>query len=325
MKLPRRTFLHLAAGAATLPAISSFARAQSYPTRLVRIIVPFAAGGALDVIVRVIANRLSETWHVPVVVENRLGAGGNIGSEAVARSNPDGYTILCNGPAIGLNQYLFNRLPYDPIRDFAPVSLLSSFPNVMTVPKESPANSVAEFIDIARLKAGKISYAIPGVGTTQHLAGELFKRMTGVEMTAVPYRDASFMNDLFVGRVDLMFGVAGLMLEQHRTGRLRALGVTSSKRFPLASELPTIAESGVPGFDVSSWFAFWLPAKISPDILRKLNADFVAVLADPSIQAKVEQLFYLPISSTPEEVSALLKSDMEKWSVVIKEAGIKLE
>jgi tripartite-type tricarboxylate transporter receptor subunit TctC len=324
MKLPRRKFLHLAAGAAALPAMARSARAQAWPSRNIRMVVPFGAGFGVDVIARIIASRLSELWRVQVIVENRPGSGGNIGSEAVARSQPDGYTLLCNGPALALNRYLFGRLSYDPVNDFAPATLVCTLPNIIIVPNSSPAKSVSEFIRLAKARTVS-TFASGGTGTTQHLSGELLKRMAGIDLTHVPYREASFMlTDLFSGRVDAAFTTLSQVIEVVRTNQARGLAVTSAKRFPLAPELPTVSEA-LPGYDVSTWFAIFVPSKTPMEIIKKISSDTAAALSDPDVRRKLEQVSAVVVGSAPEELAAVLRSDMDKWGGIIKDAGIKLE
>jgi len=325
MKLPRRKFLHLAAGAAAMPAVSRSAWAQAWPARNVRIVVPFGAGPGIDAIARIAANRLSELWGVQVVVENRAGSGGNIGSETVARSQPDGYTLLFNGPALALNRYLFARLPYDPVTDFAPVTLVCTLPNFMIIPNTSPVKSVTEFIEFAKANRGAVTFASPGTGTTQHLSGELLKRMAHIDLTHVPYRGpAPVLTDLIPGRVNAAFLSSGASVEIIKSGQARGLAVTSGKRFPLAPDLPSISES-VPGYDVSTWFALFAPSKTPHEIVNKVSSDTAVALADPTVRRKLEQLSIVVESSTPEDLSELLKNEMEKWGRIINEAGIRVE
>ena len=320
----RRQFLHLAAGAAALPAFSGIARAQAWPARNVRIVVPFAAGPGIDAIARIVAAHLSELWSVQIIVENRAGSGGNIGSEAVARSQPDGYSLLFNGPALALNRHLFDRLPYDPITDFAPATLVCTLPNIMLVPNSSPAKSVAEFIEHAKLNRGAVTFGSPGTGTTQHLSGELLKRMASIELTHVPYRGPALaLADLIAGRISAAFLSSGAAIEVIRSGQARGLAVTSGKRFPLAPQLRSVSED-VPGYDVSTWFALFAPAHTPAEIVKKISSDTAIAIANPAVKQKLEQLSIVGVSSTPEELSALLKSEIERWGKVIREAGVKL-
>jgi tripartite-type tricarboxylate transporter receptor subunit TctC len=298
--------------------------AQTWPSRFVRLVVPFPPGGGTDAIARIFAAQLSVQWGQQMLVENKGGGATNIGTETVARSEPDGYTMLLQSMPLAVNRFLFSSLPYDPVADFAPVSLLCDYPNVMAVPISSPVRSVADFIAYANANKGKVTFASSGHGTSVHLSGELFRRMAGIEMIHVPYRGAGpALNDLLPGRVDVMFNNIGAVLPLIRAGKLRALAVTTAKRTPAAPELPPIAESGVPGFDVSSWYAVFTPAKTPPELVRKTNADTLAALADPATRARLEQLGVVVIGSTPEGLAAHLRSEMEKWGPIIREAGIK--
>lgn len=323
--ITRRRFTGYGAASAFGSMLTSLpVHAQAWPTRFVRVIVPFPAGSPPDVVCRILAARLSEIWGQQVVIENKLGAGGNIGTEAVARSAPDGYTLLMAVFTHTVNPFLYRSIGYDPIADFAPVTLVSVQPCVMVVPNSSPAHSVAEFIAHAKANKGKITFASAGHGTSPHLSGELFKRMTGIEMMHVPYRSGA-QQDLIAGRVDVLFAVGASGITMMRAGQARALAVTGSKRIATAPELPTIAESGVPGFDVSPWSGFMLPAKTAPAIINKIHDDTVAVLAEPRIKAMLEELGVTPISSTPEELSRYLKAEMDRWGPIIKDAKITID
>jgi tripartite-type tricarboxylate transporter receptor subunit TctC len=316
------TFLIALAAAAA----SNGAHAQTWPTRTTTLVVPFTAGGGTDAIARVMSAKLSEMWGHQLVVENRGGANTNIGSEIVARAEPDGYTMMLHSMPLAVNKFLFDTLPYDPIADFAPVSLLCDYPNVMAVPADSPSKTVREFIARASANPGKLTYASSGHGTSVHLSGELFKRLAKVDMLHVPYRGAGpALNDLIPGRVDVMFNNIGAVMPLIQTGKLRALGVTTLKRASALPEVPPIAEESLPGFDVSAWYIFIAPAKTPQPIIRKFHADTVKVLADPAIKARLEQLGVVIVGSSPEELGAHLKREMDKWGVIIKEAGIKGE
>ena len=313
-------------GAACAMPFFGRAAAQTYPNRFVKLVVPFPPGGGTDGVARVLANRLSEMWGQQVVIENKGGAATNIGTEAVARSDPDGYTLLFQSMPIAVNRFLFPSLPYDAIADFAPVVLICDFPNIMAVPITSPAKSVREFIAYANANKGKVTFASSGNGTSVHLAGELFKRMANIEMIHIPYRGAGpVLNDLIPGRVDVTFNTSGAVLPSIQGGKLRGLAVTSAKRSPAVPELPPIAEAGVPGFDVSSWYAIFAPAKTSPEIVAKINADMVAAIHHPATKERLEQLGVAVVGSTPEGLAAHLKAEMDKWGPVIRDAGIKID
>jgi tripartite-type tricarboxylate transporter receptor subunit TctC len=330
--LDRRCVLKLAGGAALatiLPAapLVSVSRAQSnqtWPTRPVRLIVPFPQGGRTDAIVRVIGVKLSDIWGQQLVIENRSGGTTNIGTEAVARAEPDGYTLLLQSTPLTVNRFLFRSLPYDALTDLAPVSLLCEYPLVMTVPVSSPADSVAKFIAFANANRGRMTFASSGHGTLSHLSGEMFERMARIEMLHVPYRGTGpALVDLIPGRIDVMFGTIGAMLPLIQGGKLRGLAVTTAKRTAAAPELPTIAEAGVPGFDVSSWYALLAPAQTPAVIIRQLQSDVVAALADPSIKSRLEAQGITVIGSAPNELGALLKSEVDKWGPLIREANIR--
>jgi tripartite-type tricarboxylate transporter receptor subunit TctC len=325
--LNRRRFVGLAAAAlAAPPILPSRAAGADWPVKPVRVVVPFTPGGSTDITARLISNRLQEVWGQTVVVENKPGAGGNIAADMVAHSDPDGYTIFIVGPGLATNQFLYPSLSYDPVGDFAPVTLLITQPNLMCVPNSSPAKSVKEFIAYCNENKGKVTYASSGNGTTLHLGGELFKRMAKVEMTHIPYRGgAPAINDLIPGRVDVIFDNMPSILSHVKAGSLRGLAVTTKDRVAVVADIPTIAESGVPGFDVFSWFGFFVPAKTPPDIVARINADTNAALAHASVKSRFEELGATPKGSTPAELAAFLKSEVDKWGPVIQEAKIRVE
>lgn len=315
----RRVVLALLAGICQ----AAIADAQSYPSRAITITVTAAAGGVTDVVARAIGQRLSESWGQQVVIENKPGAGGNLAAELVARSDPDGYTILFATSSLAVNQNLYRTLNYDPIADFAPITQLTSFPFYMFVPNSLAASSVREFIALA--KAKKLTLASPGTGTAPHLTGELFTRMAEITMTHVPYRGAApVLNDLMPGRVDLYFA-SGALLENMRAGQIRGLAVTGSKREPAAAELPTMGEAGVPGFEASSWHGLFVPARTPAHIVKKMNTDALSTLADRAVRAKLDQNGYGIVGSSPEQLASLLKLEIDKWGTVIKDAGIRID
>jgi tripartite-type tricarboxylate transporter receptor subunit TctC len=320
----RRLFAALAATVALAPTVSRRAFAQPWPTRPVHIVVPYAPGGSTDTVARITGDQLSTIWGEQAVIENKPGAGTNIGAAAVASSDPDGYTMLIGTSSLATTRLLYRSLPYA-ISDLAPVTLVCTFPLIMVVPNSSPAKSISDFIAFAREKKGKVTFASPGVGTVPHLAGELLKQITGIEMTHVPYRgDAPALADTIAGRVDLQIG-SGAMLEQIRSGQLRGLAVTTAKRSKLAPELPTVAEGGVPDFDVTGWFAFFVPARASPAIVTKINIDTVTALSDATVKSKLENIGMVAGGSTPKELGVLLKAETKKWEAVIKKANITLD
>ena len=322
--ISRRRFAALAGTVALAPTVSRRAFAQPWPTRPVHIVVPYAPGGSTDTVARITGDRLSTIWGQQAVIENKPGAGTNIGAAAVASSDPDGYTMFLGTSSLATSRLLYRSLPYA-ISDLAPVTLVCMFPLLMVVPNASPAKSVSDFIAFAREKKGRVTFASPGVGTVPHLAGELLKQITGIEMTHVPYRgDAPALADTIAGRVDLQIG-GSAMLEQIRSGQVRGLAVTTAKRSQLAPELPTVAEGGVPGFDVTGWFAFFVPARTSRSIVEKVHIDTVTALNDPTVKLKLETIGMVAVGSAPEELAALLRAETEKWSAVIKEANIALD
>ena len=322
----RRQLIGVSAATALAPnMLAGAARAQTWPARPVRLVVPYAPGGPTDAVARLVADQLSKLWAQQIVIENRGGAGTNIGAEAVARSDPDGYTMLVGSAALAVNRNLYRSLSYDAVADFAPVSLVCGFSFFMVVPASSPARSVKEFIAFAKENRGKVTFASPGTGSPPHLGGELFKSMTGIEMTHVPYRGAGpALNDLFAGRVDVIF-VSGTATEQIKGGKLRGLAFSGTSRSTAMPDIPTVAEAGVPGFELSSWYGFFVPAKTPRAIIDKMNADTIAALAEPRIRSRLEQLGYAVDGSSPETLATLLKSEIDKWAPIIKAANISPE
>lgn len=305
------------------------ARAQTpkadWPQRPVRLVVPVAAGGPTDIVARMLGERLSAKWGQQVVVENKGGAGTNIGNEYVAQSEPDGYTVLFATASLAVNTSLYRSLSYDPIADFAPVSLVTQLAYFVFVPNSSPAHSLEELIAQAKANPGKLTMASPGTGSAPFLAEMLFLQMAGIQMTHVPYRGASpAFADLIPGRVDCYFG-SGALLSYSRSGQVRVLAMTGAKRDAAAPDVPTIAEAGVPGYDVTAWQALFVPAKTPPEIVRKISADTTAALAEPAVKDKLAAQGYLAEGSSPEELGKLLKAEIATWSAVIKSVGIKID
>jgi tripartite-type tricarboxylate transporter receptor subunit TctC len=315
------------AGAAIIGSYAPAAFAQDYPNRVVRLLVGFPPGGGADLATRVVSEGLSDDWKQQAIVENKPGAGARLAMDAATKAAPDGYTLLVAPGSPEANRFLFSTLTFDPVADLAPVSLIGTYPNIIAVANNSPFNKLEDFIAYAKANPGKVSWASPGVGTVPHLSGELFKHMTGIEMTHVPYRGMTdgLMTDLMTGRVDLMFNTTGSLLQPVKSKQLRGLAVTTAKRFPGAPELPTVAESGVPGYDVSSWYGLYAPAKTPADVIKKINATMVAILAEPAVRQKFEPLGVLAQSSTPEELTARNTADAKLWGPIIEEAHIKVE
>jgi tripartite-type tricarboxylate transporter receptor subunit TctC len=325
MKLPRRKFLHLAAGAAALPAVSRIARAQTYPTQPVRIIVGFGPGGVSDILARLIAQWLSERLGRPFVVDNRPGAGTNIATETVARAPADGYTLLWLTSSNAINATLYEKLSFDFIRDIAPVASIVLVPSVMEVNSEFPAKTVPEFIAYAKANPGKINMGAAGPGSSTHIFGELFKMMAGVNLIPVQYRSSGpALTDLMAGQVQVMFDPLGSSIEYIRAGRLRALAVTTATRAEALPDVPTVGEF-VPGYEASLWQGIGAPKSTPPEIVDKLNREINAALADPKIKARLADLGSTPLAQSPGEFAKLIAADTEKWGNVIRAANIKAE
>jgi tripartite-type tricarboxylate transporter receptor subunit TctC len=324
MKIPRRKFLHLATGAAVLPVVSRIARAQTYPARPVRIIVANNAGGGSDITARLMGQWLSERLGQQFFVENRTGAGGNIGTEAVARASPDGYTLLLVGPNNAIAASL-EKLNFDFIRDIAPVAGISRAPNVMEVIPAVPAKTVPEFITYAKANPGRINFASAGIGTSIHLSGELFKIMTGVYMVHVPYRGAGpALTDMFGGQVQVMFDSLPSSIEHIRAGKLRALAVTTAARSKALPELPSIGDF-VPGYESSQWYGIGVPKNTPHEIIDKLNQEINAALADPKMKARLADLGGTVLPLSPSDFGKLIVDETEKWGKVIQAANIKAQ
>jgi tripartite-type tricarboxylate transporter receptor subunit TctC len=325
MKLPRRTFLHLAAGAAALPTASRIARAQAYPTRPVRIIIGFAAGGAPDILGRLLGQWLSERLGQPFVIENRTGAGGNIATEAVAQATADGYTLLLTSVGNAVNATLYDKLNYNFLRDIAPVASISREPLGMEVHPSFPAKTVPELIVYAKANPGKINYASAGSGSSLHMAGELFKLMAGVELVHVPYRGSPpALTDLLGGQVQLMFCPLPPSVEYVRSGRLRALAVTTATRSQALPDIPVVADF-VPGYEASAWYGIGAPKSTPAEIVDKLNAEINAGLADPKLKARLTELGSVAFAGSPSDFGKHLAAETEKWGKVIRAANIKPE
>ena len=324
MKPARRRFLHLAAGAVALPALSRVARAETYPARPVTLIVPVAPGGALDILARMMGQWLSEHLGQPFVIENRPGAGTNIGIEAVVRAPADGYTLLLIPGSVAVNATLYEKLNFNFIRDIAPIAMLSSLPLVMEVNLSVPAKTVPEFIAYAKANPGKISMASGGTGSPHHIVGELFKLMAGVDMVHVPYHGgAPALTDLLGGHVQVMFSPLPESIATIKAGKVRALAVTTAKRIEALPDVPTVGEF-VPGFEGTTWQGIGAPKKTPPEIIARLNKEINAALADPAIKAKLASLGSVPTPMSPDAFERFIVAETEKWGKVVRAAKIKL-
>jgi tripartite-type tricarboxylate transporter receptor subunit TctC len=325
MKLLRRQFLHLAAGTAALPAVLRIARAQAYPSRPVRLIVPLAPGGGGDILARLMGQWLSERFGQQFVIDNRPGGGSNIGTEAVVRAPADGYTLLLVGSYNAVNATFYDKLNFNFIRDIAPVAGIIRGPFVMVVNLSVPAKSVPEFIAYAKANPHKVSMASAGTGVGGHIAGELFKMMAGVDMVHVPYRSGGpALTDLLGGQVQVMFLATVAAIEHIRAGRLRALAVTTATRSDALPEIPTVGEF-VPGYEASTWYGVGVPKNTPAVIVEKLNKEINAGLADPKIKARLADLGGTPLVGSPDDFGKFIAGETEKWGKVVKFVGIKAD
>jgi tripartite-type tricarboxylate transporter receptor subunit TctC len=325
MKLPRRQFLHLAAGAAALPAVSRIAQAQTYPTRPVRVIVPFAPAGTTDIAARLMGQWLSEHLGQQFVIENRPGASTTIGTEVVVRAPADGYTLLLATPSSAINATLFEKLSYNFLRDIVPIAGIFRVPNVMVVHPSVPAKTVPEFIAYAKANPGKINVESTGAGTSNHLAGELFKLMTGVDMVHIQYRGSGpALIDLLAGQVQVGFDTMPGLIEYIRAGRLRALAVCTATRSHALPDVPTVSEF-VPGYESSGYFGFGAPARTPAGIIDKLNKEINAGLADPKVKTRLVDLGGIILGGSSADFKTLITDETEKWAKVIRAANIKPE
>jgi tripartite-type tricarboxylate transporter receptor subunit TctC len=308
-------------------ASGQVAAQDKWPTKPITYVVPFPAGGTTDTLARIIGQKLSVALGQPVIVDNKPGAGGNIGSGSVARAAPDGYTIL--GGTISshaINASLYPKLPYDPAKSFVPITLIGTNPLVLIVPPNSSAKSVKDLIAQAKAKPGSVTFASAGSGTSQHLAVEMFKSLAGVDVVHVPYKGSGpAIQDVMGGQVDAMFDTTVVAAPQIKGGKVRALGVTSAKRVKGWDTIPTIAESGVPGYEIVSWQGIFAPAKTPPEIVKRLNTEIVKILNMPDVRERMEQLGVDPVANTPEEFAAFQKAEIAKWAKVIKEGNVKVE
>jgi tripartite-type tricarboxylate transporter receptor subunit TctC len=316
-----------AASAVTLVAFASSACAQGYPNKPIRLIVPYPAGGTTDILAREIGQKLAESLKQPVVVDNRPGANGNIGAQAVATAAPDGYTLLM-APAGTLtsNPHLYATMPFDALKSFAPITIVAETAHIVVVNPAMPAKSMQELIALAKAKPGELTFASPGTGSSPHLSGELFKTMTGVNITHVPYKGAApAVNDLLGGVVTMSFDTVPSSAPHVKAGKLKALAVTSAKRLPQFPDVPTVAESGVAGYESTTWFGLLAPAKTPQDIIDKLHAEVVKTMQTADMKERFAKQGAEPVGNTPEQFAGVLKAETAKWGKVIKDSGVRLE
>ena len=299
----------------------------TYPTKTIRIIVPYTPAGTTDILARAMGQKFTEAWSQPVLVDNRPGANGNIGTEVAAKAAPDGYTLLMGTAAThGTNPGLYPKLQFDAVRDFAPISLVAVVPNIVVVTNSLAAKNLPDLITYAKANPGKLSHGSPGQGSTGHLSAELLKTMTGAVMTHVPYKgSAAVLQDLMGGQLQVVIDNIPPYLPQVRAGKIRALAVTSAKRSPAAPQLPTVAEAGVKGYEASSWFGFFAPAGTPPDILAKLAAETQRILQSPDMKDRLLSLGAQPAANTPEEFATFVRDEIAKWGGVIRNAGVRME
>jgi len=325
MKIPRRRFLQLATGAAALPAISTFARAQAYPTRPVRLVLGYTPGGSADLTGRLMGQWLSERLGQPFVIENRPGGGTNIATEAVIRAPPDGYTLLLVAPANAINATLYDKLNFNFLRDSEPVAGIIRFPNVVVVNPSVPVKSIPELIAYAKANPGKLNMASSGNGSTIHMSGELFKMLTGVDMVHVPYRGgAPALTDLIAGQVHVMFDNIPTCAEHVKSGKLRGLAVTSTTRSAVLPDLPTVADF-LPGYEASAWYGIAAPKGTPPEIIELLNKETNAVLADPRAKARFADVGAFLLPGSVADFTKLLENETDKWGKVVKFSGAKVD
>jgi tripartite-type tricarboxylate transporter receptor subunit TctC len=307
--------------------LSSLAAAQSWPNKPIRYIVPFAAGGTTDILARTISEKLTVALGQPVIVENKPGAGGGVGVAEVAKAPPDGYTIM--GGTISthaINATLYSSLPYDPVKDFVAITLIARVPNMLVVNNDIPAKNVAELIALMKANPGKWNFASSGNGTSQHLSGELFKGMANVQMQHIPYKGSPpALTDVMGGQVSMTFDNITTAWTLAKAGKLKALAVTTAKRSPIAPDVPTLAESGLPGYEIGSWQGVFGPAGIPPEIVKRLNTEIVKIINAPDVQKKLVELGAEPVANSPEEFAAFVKTEVVKWGDVVKKSGAKVD
>lgn len=327
MDLKRRNAFNRAVGVVLLAVAACAAPAalaqERWPAKPVRMVVPFAPGGSTDVLARLVGQKLSERWGQPVVIENKAGAGGNLGADAVAKSAPDGYTLLMASGSIAINPSIYKKMPFDTRKDLVAITNVAGGPMLVVVPDRSPARSIKELIALAKDKPGKLNFGSAGVGSQVHLAGENFANVAGIEITHVPYKgEAVAYNDLIAGQIDLMVGNFAAASALVGPGRLRALAVTSKERAPQMPDIPTVAESGLPGFENTGWFGLFAPAGTPADVIAKVQRDVAAVMAETDTKARLYVQGMTPIANTPKEFAATVEEELERWAVVVKNRKI---
>jgi tripartite-type tricarboxylate transporter receptor subunit TctC len=316
----------LAIAAGVVATVGEASAQTGFPSKAVHLFVPYPAGGAVDILARTLGDELSKNWGQPVIVENRPGAGGVVASQALATSAPDGYTLIVVASGHATNPFLYPKIPYDTFKDFTPISLLASSPNILLVRADSPYKTLADLLAQARAKPGSLSYGMAGNGTSTHLAGELLKNLAHVDIVAIPYKGGGpAMNDLLGGQIPMSFNNGPESVGQISAGTVRALGVTTAKRAPFLPDVPTIAEAGVAGYDTGVWWGLAGPAGMSATIVAQLSSDFVAALKAPAVRDRLNTLGAAPIGSSPKEFDAVIHADYEKWGPIIKAAGMKAE
>jgi tripartite-type tricarboxylate transporter receptor subunit TctC len=322
----REWFRAFAVVAVALLASGAASAQSGFPAKAVHIFVPYPAGGAVDVLARTLGDEVAKQWGQSVIIENRPGAGGVVASQALATSPPDGTTLIVVASGHATNPYLYAKLPYDTFKDFTPISLLASSPNILLVRADSPYKSLADLLAAARANPGKLSYGMAGNGTSTHLAGELLKNLANVDIVAIPYKGGGpAMNDLLGGQIPISINNGPESMGQISAGSVRALGVTTAKRAAILPDVPTIAEAGVPGYDTAVWWGLLGPANMPTDVVAKLSRDFVAAVNAPAVKERLGTLGASPIASSPQEFEATIRADYDKWGPVIRASGLKFE
>lgn len=323
----RRTVLAMLVTATLGTTLMSGAHAQDFPTKPITIVVPFSAGGTTDILARIVAHSLQAELKQPIVVDNRAGAAGNIGAQAVARAQPDGYTLLLGTVGThAINAALYKKLGFDPVKDFAPLTRVANVPNLLVTNPEQPYKTVQELIAYAKANPGKVNFGSSGAGTSIHLSGELFKSMAGVDIQHVPYKgSAPALSDLLGNQIGIMFDNMPSSISHVRSGRLRPLAVTTAKRSPELPDVPTVAESGVPGYEATSWFGMFAPANTPAPVLARLHGALIKVLSDPAVVKRIGEQGAEPVTETPEQFAAFIAAESKKWGEVVKQSGASVD